>query len=299
MSTVLRCCVCGYATNPSSRLRHARMAITRHSCANKLAADARYAKRRRRLLQPGETRPCLHKQADHQHGTHATYVLDRCRCLPCKQANRTYEHDRDRAHAYGRYTGLIDAEPARQHIRNLQAAGLGLKQITRLGGPSGGSLNKLLYGHPNPDGTRRPPAKRIKPATAARILAIHAGTDTIAGGLPVDPTGTHRRLQALVACGWSQSKLAEQLGMGRANFGRMMQRSTVQARTARAVTVLYERLWNTDPPRASHRDKIAYSRSIKYAREHRWPPPLAWDDDELDQPAAHGHCRPSRHRSAA
>jgi hypothetical protein len=262
------------------------MALDRHSCELKLARDARYARRRRKLQTAGETRPCLHKIADHQHGTHACYVLDVCRCLPCKLANREYENTRARKHLYGRFDGLIDAEPTRQHVLALQAAGIGLKQITRLGGPSSGVMNKLMYGHPNADGTRRPPARRIKPETAQRILAIPISPETMAGGQCVPSIGTHRRLQALVAIGWSQSKLADRLGLERGNFGGMMQRDSVQLTTHRAVAALYEQLWNTLPPRDTHRDKIAYSRSIGYAKQHNWLPPLAWDDDELDDPTA-------------
>lgn len=280
----LHCTVCGYTTKPSLRLRYAKMAITRHSCANKLAADARYAKRRRRLLQPGQTKPCLHKKADHQHGTHAAYVLDQCRCLPCKQSNRTYERTRNRAHTYGQYSGLIDAEPARQHVRNLQATGLGLKQIERLSGVSGGVMNKLMYGHPNSDGTRRPPARRVKPATAAKILNVRPGTDALAPGLPVDATGTRRRIQALVATGWSVTRLGKELGIGSANFHAMLHRDQVRLCTSRAVTELYERLWNTPPPHETHRDKIAYNRAKGYAAARGWLPPLAWDEDTIDEP---------------
>lgn len=37
----------------------------------------------------------------YEHGTHAAYVLDRCRCDRCRQANKLYERDRARLHRAG------------------------------------------------------------------------------------------------------------------------------------------------------------------------------------------------------
>jgi hypothetical protein len=39
-------------------------------------------------------------------------------------------------------------------------------------------------------------------------------------------------------------------------------------------------LWNTLPPREDWRDKIAFNRSLGYAKTRRWLLPLAWDDIE-------------------
>jgi hypothetical protein len=105
----------------------------------------------------------------------------------------------------------------------------------------------------------------------------------------VPALGAHRRLRALVAVGYSQSRLAAELSVERANFGAMMRSEEVHAATDRAVGRLYERLWNTPPPQTTPFEVAAVTRARRYAAERGWPPPMAWDDVELDDPAAAAH----------
>jgi transcriptional regulator with XRE-family HTH domain len=227
--------------------------------------------------------PCLHKVANHQHGTRNCYVLDRCRCEPCRIANRAYENDRMRQHLYGRWNGYVDAEPARQHVRSLMAQGMGLKRIVAVSDVSQGGLWKLVYGKKRPDGTRTP-SRRIKPETERRILSIKPD---LADGAVIDSTGATRRIQALVAIGWSQSKIAARLGLLPANFTPLVHGTRgVTVATARAVAKLYDELWDVLPPNEEWRDKISYTRAVRHAAAHGWAPPLAWDDELIDDPQA-------------
>jgi transcriptional regulator with XRE-family HTH domain len=224
------------------------------------------------------------------HGTKACYVFgpdgggDRtrgCRCEACRKANRSSENERNRQIAYGRWQPYTDAEPVREHLRVLAAAGMGWKRAAALSGVSTGAVSKLLYGGPGD----RPPTRRVRPATAAAILAVRPALDTLAGGAETDATGTLRRVRALVARGWSQARIARQLGVGPANLGDMLyRRQAVTAATARAVRDLYARLEQQAPPEGTHREKIAASRARNYAAERGWPPPLAWD--AIDDPRA-------------
>jgi hypothetical protein len=255
-------------------------AYRRHSCDrwNRRASESmRY---RQRMAQVDRTpKPCLHKEADHQHGTYACYVLDSCRCLPCASANADYEAERVRLQAYGRWNGLVDAEPARQHVRSLMEQGMGLKRIVAVSDVSHGQLWKLMYGK-----TGSKPSVRIKPATEAKILAVKLD---LADGATVDSTGTVRRIQALIALGWSQSKIAGRLGIAPGNFTPLVHgRTGVTAARDRAVRALYEEWSMRLPPQDEWRDKIAASRSRSYAARHGWLPPLAWDDETLDDPNA-------------
>lgn len=230
---------------------------------------------------PGR-RDCNCPKARHEHGTQLAYVRDRCRGDACRAANTARERVRTRAKLYGRYDGLVDAEPVRERIRRLSEQGVGLKQITRLSGVSGGVLTKLVYGQRRADGTHRPPSRRCTPRVRDRILAVPL--DALAGGALVDGTGTRRRLRALVAVGWSKSKLARLLGMAPSNFGKTMRAERVVASTRDAVRALYDQLWDHPPQHATHHDKIAYSRALRYAAHHSYAPPLAWDDDTIDDP---------------
>lgn len=255
----------------------------KHSCERwtvKLAGRQRNAAR---LDVDRTPKPCLHKIAEHQHGTYACYTLDLCRCLPCAAAVREYEQNRIRQQAYGRWDNYVDAEPARAHIRSLMDAGMGLKRIVAVGGSSQGQLWKLLYGKKRADGSRTP-SKRLRKDVAKRLLAIQLDLADGAKISVADAVGVRRRIRALVALGWSQSKLAERLGIGRANFHLATDVRGVTIATMRAVEVLYDELSMTLPPNGSHRDKIAASRARRYAQERGWKPPLALDDELLDRP---------------
>ncbi|WP_156960825.1 sigma factor-like helix-turn-helix DNA-binding protein [Amycolatopsis taiwanensis] len=224
------------------------------------------------MSSPVKTRP---------HGR-TKYVVEKCHCEVCRTASRAYENHRRRQRAYGRQA-YVDAEPARQHVRKLQAAGLGWKRVAQLAGLDHSVVWKLIYGDRKRfDG----PSKRIRPETERKILAVRATLDNLGDNALVDGTGTRRRLEALIAMGWSKAKLAARLGMTPTNFGSTMQRARLHAATVRAVRVLYNELWDIRPPEDTHRDKIAASRARTYAQRHGFVPPQAWDDDTIDDPVA-------------
>jgi len=279
------CDDCGHTT-PVTTPALAAYALRRHSCATTRMRAERAQRRLDRLALSGPEQPCTHK-THHQHGTYVCYVIDGCHCRPCRDANRAYEKDLTRRHLYGKVV-YVPAAPARAHIVALMAGGMGLKRIVAVSDISQGLLWKLIYGKRRPDGTRTT-SQRIRPVTEQTILAI---TLDLAGGARIDSTGTTRRIQALVAIGWSQSKIAARLGIGRSNFTAIAQgRTQVTTARAKAVADLYDQLWNTAPPQAGHRDKIAYSRSIRYAALARWAVPMAWDDETIDDPKVRAHCR--------
>lgn len=205
-----------------------------------------------------------------------------CRCRPCTDASTAAERHRERQILYGRWQPYVDAGPAREHARTLQAAGLGWRRVAQLAGVSTGAMSRLLHGGPG----GRPPTRRLRPETAQKILAVRPGLDSLAPAALIDATGPHRRLQALVAIGHSQAALAARLSMTRPNFGTLMAQAQVTASKARAVIALYDELWDTPPDETGHRQKISASRARNYATARGWPPPLAWDDDQIDNPDA-------------
>ena len=227
-------------------------------------------------------KPCLHKIANHVHGTRTCYVLDKCRCIPCKDANRIVARTTARAQLYGRWEPYVDAEPVRQHLMALRAQGLGPKRVATLAGVPHGSLSKLVYGAPE---RGMAPSKRVRQHTADRILAVTADLDNLGQRTVVDGTGTARRLQALIAAGWSMSKLGRMLGVEPGNFYKNTLGRDVSAMRARAVRDLYECLAFTPPPEGNQRERGAASRSRNRAQAAGWPPPIWWDEDDLDNPA--------------
>lgn len=94
--------------------------------------------------------------------------------------------------------------------------------------------------------------------------------------------GAQRRLRALAALGWSWHACAEQVGMEKRFVQRLAagDRATVHPATHDRIAALYERLSMTVGPSP---------RTRAYAQRHGWLPPLAWDDADLDDPAAAPH----------
>lgn len=236
------------------------------------------------MNQPDRTpKPCHHTNTSHVHGTRACYVHDKCRCYPCNYANTQYVAGLTKDLLYGR-DRLVDAGPARTHIRTLQSAGLGWKTIAARAGLAPSVINNILWGRPLPDDTRRPPTRRITPDTEARILAVPVPTLTeLAGGTPVDPTGTMRRLQALHTLGWTILAIARQANMDRQALDRAMHGQGVTAATAKTVARIYNQLWNTPAPTGTRGEKSSATRARNLATTNGWAPPAAWDDDTIDQ----------------
>lgn len=229
---------------------------------------------------------CDCPRATHRHGERTTYVVHKCRCDHCRAASTDAMRTLRRAHLYGRHW-LVDAEPTRQHLRWLSAQGMGWKTAARSAGVATSTVYSILYGKhlDDPDHPEhRPPRKQVSRAVADRILAVQP---VLADGAVVDATGTRRRIQALVARGWSLSKLAYRLNILPSNFHlHQDDRSAVTEGTRKAVAALYEELWDQEPPEGHHRDKIAAARARRYAQERRWSPPMAWDNDTIDNPNA-------------
>lgn len=101
-----------------------------------------------------------------------------------------------------------------------------------------------------------------------------------------DTAGTRRRLQALMRCGWSLSLLAARLGQSRQSLRAKMHRRRVTAATACAVRGLYDDLWDKPPPEGTRFERRAATMAREYAQERGWALPMAWDDDQIDDPAA-------------
>lgn len=94
----------------------------------------------------------------------------------------------------------------------------------------------------------------------------------------VDAVGTVRRLRALMAIGWPTAKLAAELGVSPHWIRRLAgSRRRVRVGTAESVTSLYERLGGHPGPSAV---------TVGVARRLGYVPPIGWDDDDLDDPAA-------------
>jgi hypothetical protein len=228
------------------------------------------------------------------HGTVSCYTGG-CRCTECRQASTEAARVKRRAKAEQRWgvatPSYVDAEPVREHVRELTAAGMGWARVEHAAGVSSGTVGRLLYSE-----NGYPPSRRIRTESAQRILAVRLDLADMAR---VDATGTRRRLQALIASGWSHRTLARQLGAGVNMVHRAIRAEMVNAATARTVAALYGRLWDVPPPTDTPTARTTALRARRLAASRGWAPPMAWDDADIDDPEArpHGYRRPA-HQSA-
>jgi hypothetical protein len=189
---------------------------------------------------------------------------------------KDYEAWRRRQIAYGRFDELsdyTDARPAHEHAVALRAGGVGLDRIVELSGLARRTVQEVC---------RREPGKILK-STAAAILSVplpeKPHDEQVANHLYVDPTGTVRRLQALVLAGWPMMQLSERMGYRHNMVSDVLRgrRKFITAGFARKADALFAELELTPGPSDAARAMAA---------EKGWLPALAWDDDTIDDPNA-------------
>ena len=188
------------------------------------------------------TRDCPHPHARHVHGTRSAYVADRCRCDACRAANRDAGRARARAIAYGRWVPFVDAGPVRAHAQRLRAAGLGVDRLVTLSGVPSGTLRGLLYGDPRTGS----PVRRVRQATAAKLLSIDVASAGYAPYALTDAVHTHRRLRALIESGWGIPALATELGRTPSSVRATLFSERVTVDTALKVEALHRRVLGSD-----------------------------------------------------
>ncbi|WP_157850355.1 helix-turn-helix domain-containing protein [Mycolicibacterium llatzerense] len=173
--------------------------------------------------------------------------------------------------AYGRFESRhTPAGPVRAHITMLLAAGLTIRALESAAGVNRKSINKILRG-----------STKTMVENAEKLLALQppaAVHEVAADHQPIDATGTRRRLQALIAYGYTQSDLAARLGITDSTLSKIVVRDgDVLAVTARNVATMFDALQTTPGTSA---------RSRRRGAANRWPVPMAWDEDTIDDPGA-------------
>jgi hypothetical protein len=196
-------------------------------------------------------------------------------------SHREYVRWRSRQIAYGRWQPWADAGPVREHVQRLRQAGASYDAIARAAGVNAMTVHRLLHGCP-PHG--RPAPERIHAAQAHRLLAVApGGMSTGRRGA----AGSRHRLRALVAVGHGPVVLARQIGVPPHQVHRILggETRTVSPATDAAVRSVYDRLWNQKPPGQTGRERAAAAAACRQAEREGWPPPMALDNDRIDDPS--------------
>ena len=173
-------------------------------------------------------------------------------------------YQRDRAAGRMRYT---DAGPTRARLARLLKAHVPVRALARATGLSDTGVRAIL------DGSRahvqRATAERVAGLSLQRVYSAQA-----TGHVP--RVGAVRRVQALLAMGWSHHELA---AAGAGNTPRLLtcDGDLVRVQRWRQVRDVYDRLCMTPGPSPQTR---GWAKALGYA------PPLAWDEASIDDPGA-------------
>lgn len=127
---------------------------------------------------------------------------------------------------------------------------------------------------------RTPKCQPCRDAHAARRQQSRKSA-YLHGPQRVDITGTRRRLQALAAIGWPLGEIADRLGTDPQTLRRLVTQKRCATSTRDKVRALYDELSMT---------VNGNRRTMTWAAKRGYSPPLAWNDEDLDDPNA----RPSR-----
>lgn len=201
-----------------------------------------------------------------------------CQRLECRARAADYARTRYRKVAYGTWEPLVAAQPVRDHITALREAGASTPSIAKAAGVSTATLGRAMYGW---NGAR--PDAKMRRESAAALLGVRIEDCIVPDGALVDATGTRRRIQALVAMGWSFTALSPEIGIHSRPLGDMARTKWVTAGNARKVAAAYKRLVRTTPEQCGvHSQARALARRV--AHREGWVLPGAWDD--IDDPTA-------------
>ncbi|RSN38788.1 hypothetical protein DMH12_37345 [Streptomyces sp. WAC 04229] len=198
-----------------------------------------------------------------------------------KRANAHMQTRRRRLQALGQWKQpFVDAQPVRDHVNRMRAAGMPIRALEKRLGLSAHHLDHLLFGS-----NGFPPGEKFETEPAELILAFWPTLDDLPDPSRVDATGTLRRVQAMETRGFPRAAMARQLGFRKTYFQKAVASDKGTARMARAVRGLYGMWWDADPSAHDVPDWVA-ERTRRAADRQGFHGPLAWDDDTIDDPTA-------------
>lgn len=173
-------------------------------------------------------------------------------------------YQRDRAAGRPRY---VPAEPVRERLAQMVDAKVPLRTLGRVTGLSASAVKAIV------DGDRY----HVQRATAERVRQLSLQDlylEQCAGHVP--RVGAVRRVQALMAMGWTHRDIGQ---AGAPNSANLIASGgdLITVERWREVKQVYDRLSMTPGPSP---------RTKGWARALGYPPPLAWDDGTIDDPLA-------------
>lgn len=163
--------------------------------------------------------------------------------------------------------GYIDATAAVEHYKQLRRMGLSTAEIARRSGVHRDTLRQM--------GTWSAGNVRIETHQLVMAVRIPRAVEPSLACIPA--VGTHRRVQALAVIGHSLRVVGARMGVTQQAVTAMLRKQVVTAATAAKVADVYREL---------HLTPGTSVRAANFAIARGWAPPLAWDDDTIDDPTA-------------
>ncbi|MHA3724191.1 hypothetical protein ACXR2T_09965 [Leucobacter sp. HY1910] len=176
--------------------------------------------------------------------------------------------------------------PVRAHVMQLRAYGISWRRLSELSGSSISFVRALVEGYRTAERYGQLP-DGVDAEVAARLRWIQPELRFAGPKDQIESAGSRRRLQALIAAGWSAPLLAEKLSTTR-GYVRDMAVGTRRFLPdhVHRIERLHRALWDQPPPRSEQYEKLAYARALSMARRYDWVTTLAWDDIDRDEAPA-------------
>lgn len=189
-----------------------------------------------------------------------TRTPEQKRILSLQQKRRMLERAQGIEHS-------MPAGPIRDHIHELQNLGLTKTSIAVAADVSPHTVKRIML-----------TAKRVHTHTGRAILGVtfRSALDRATPSTRLPATGTRRRLRALQAMGWRLRDINALTGH---DIGALVRDNytVVRASIAARVADVYDDLWDKPGPSDVTRQR---------ALVRGFAPPMAWDDECIDDPKA-------------
>jgi hypothetical protein len=114
------------------------------------------------------------------------------------------------------------------------------------------------------------------------LMALRYDTLTAAPGVRVNSLGTNRRVQALVAAGYSLTWIATQIDWSCSNLTALLERASVEVKTAVKINTLFENYAYKPCQPTTKVQRYSVTRSLNLAKKNGWVTAMAWDDIDRD-----------------
>ncbi|MCZ0983873.1 hypothetical protein O1L60_44730 [Streptomyces diastatochromogenes] len=197
-----------------------------------------------------------------------------------RAAKARWARRRRRLIGYGQWDPFMPAEPVRAHLAKLAAIGMPRKGVEEALG-----LNRDALRHATSGTYGYGRGEKVTRELGEAVLNFWPKLADFPDSASVDPRGTLRRVEALAVVGWSRAQVAARVGRSYVSFKNSLKRDRISAALAKAVARAYDELWNQRPEDHGVAGWNA-DRVRRQALADGFHGPLAWDDEDLDNPVA-------------